>query len=326
MGSNESPVDRSAPSRVSTTRTRDGRGEGDGDRRWLILNPTSGGGDHADRVRRLAEDRGYVVAETSGEGDGVDLAREAVADGATLVAAAGGDGTFNETIRGLVAADACKDVTTGVVPVGTANIFAGLVGLDRIRDGFDVLETGETRVLDLGMADDRPFLLSCLAGLQAEVSVDTPSSLKAQWGALAFLITAFRGSSDFDGIDLRITAVSDEGERTWSGSALVALVGNLRRFGVSNRNRLADAEDGLFDVVVVERRPAHDLLADATVRQLFGDPEYVTRMRASELEIDGLDEDLTFSLDGERLTTNRLHLDCRPRSIRVKVGSSYERP
>ncbi|MFC6765897.1 hypothetical protein [Natrinema soli] len=54
--------------------------------RRLILNPTSGDGDHAERVRQLAADHRFRIVETERAGHAVDLTARAAADDVDLLA------------------------------------------------------------------------------------------------------------------------------------------------------------------------------------------------------------------------------------------------
>jgi YegS/Rv2252/BmrU family lipid kinase len=316
---------------------RDDR-DGTSANRWLVVNPKSGDGGHVERVRRLGEEHGFTVRETRRAGHAPEIAREAARASADLVAAAGGDGTLNAVVSGLDAADALGTTAVGVVPVGTANICADIVGVEGVEHAFEVLTEGEERCIDLGVAvphsddegsapegrtDGRPFVLSSLAGLPAEASLATSTSSKSRFGTLAFLGTALREAAEFDGIELSVEAEVDGETRTWEGDALVALVGNLRGFGPPRAS--ADAEDGLLDAVIVEEKPAHELLADAATGDLF-DPEadHARRFHTTRLEIDTPDE-LVFSVDGEQLSTDRLSVCVRPDALRLRVGEAYDR-
>lgn len=290
----------------------------------VVLNPTSGTADHVDDVRRRADERGYAVHETTHEGHAVELARDAAADDVAGLAVAGGDGTLHEVVRGLSAASALGDVTLGVIPTGTANIFATNVGVTSIEQGFDLLERGERRRIDTGVAGGEPFVVSCIAGLPADVSVAASSDLKEQFGSLAFVVAGLQELTELDGFRIELTAISNGEETRWSGETLCALVGNVRRF--VNRGGQADVEDGLFDVVLIEGMPARDILAEATAHRLFGrDTEHVRHLKATQLEIRGLEgEPITFSLDGELNTHEELVLHANPQSLTVCVGPSYE--
>lgn len=304
--------------------------------RVVVLNPTSGSGDHADQVRLLASEHGFDVRETQGEGDAVEFAAEAAEAGAELVAAAGGDGTVNEVVRGIWRADAFDDVTLGVVPAGTGNNFSQNVGVESIEHAFSVLDDGETRRIDLGVAGDRPFVNSCVGGLTADASETTDSELKANFGVLAYVLNTLREAVDFDGLELRVEPREDakseadaESEEVvgsgWSGEALLVLVGNARRFPAEGRTQ-ADVEDGLLDVTIVERRPAVDLAGQTAVHRLLGtETENITRLKAPSLELRARQgEPISYSLDGEMTAAERLVVETRPRTLSLRVGEAYE--
>lgn len=293
-------------------------------RPWVVVNPTSGSGDHVEHVRERADERDYRVEETTEAGHATRLAREAAERGVDRLAVAGGDGTLHEVVQGLVDADALDAVTLGVVPVGTANIFAEKVGVTDVDQGFEVFEFGETRRIDLGMAGEEPFAMSCIGGLPAEVSTSATSELKAQFGTIAFFLSGLEEALTFDGLHLDVTAVSAGEETTWQGEAVSVLVGNVRRF--VGEGGQANVEDGLLEVVIIEQMPPTELVGEAALHRLLGeDTEHVDRLQASQVEITGPEgEEITFSLDGELGAHDRLVLHTRPRALSVRVGPTYD--
>jgi YegS/Rv2252/BmrU family lipid kinase len=316
MADNRNPAGDDQNSRSSTN--------SDGNDQWVILNPTSGTADHVDDVRQFAAERNYTIQETTHEEHAVQLAQNAAANDVDRLAIAGGDGTLHEVVRGLVEASALGKVTLGVIPTGTENIFATNIGVAGIEEGFELLDNGERRRIDVGFAGEEPFVVSCIAGLPAEVSVGASDDLKERFGSLAFVVSSLQKLTDFEGLHIELTANSDGEETTWSGEALCVLVGNVRRF--VNRGGQANVEDGLFDVVIIEQMPASDTLAEATAQRVFGrDTEHVRHFQASQLEIRGDDNDpITFSLDGEPNTHDELVLFTDPQSLTICVGETYE--
>lgn len=312
--------------RSDTERSAGGTAD-DGDRR-LVLNPASGTADHVEQVRRLAEKRGYTIVETEREDHATELAAEAVDDGVGLLAVAGGDGTLHEVLQGLDGGrtgtddSAFEDVTLGIVPAGTENIFASNVGIEGIEHGFETVETGERRRVDLGMANGEPFAMSCIGGLLANASVSTSSEMKERFGSLAFVVSGVEEATGFDGLDLDVRAVENGEEHRWTGRALCVFVGNVRKF--VHEGGQANVEDGLFDVVIAERMPPADLAAETVAHRLLGrDTEHVVHLRANRLELSS-DEEITFSLDGELARAAELELSVRPRTLSVCVGPAYE--
>jgi len=305
----------------ASTRTDGGAASDTG--KCVIVNPESGSGDHLPIVRRLADEHDYTLRETTEPGHAADLAREAAADSADVLGACGGDGTLKEVIEGLVAAEALDDVRLGVLPAGTANIVATDLGIEGIEHGFAMLDGGDVREIDLGVADGEPFVKSCVAGLTADASAATTSDVKSRFGPLAFVITGVQQAATFDPLDVAIDAVADGETLSWSGEALAVLVGNSRRF--TNRIGQANAEDGLFDVTVIEEMPQSDRVAEAIAQQFLGrDTEHVDRFFARRLRIEGRDRSIDFSLDGEISTHDELDLQVRPGALSMAVGPEYD--
>jgi diacylglycerol kinase family enzyme len=290
--------------------------------RRCICNPVSGNADHADAVERLLSGRGFAVDRTEGAGDALELARAAGEDGVSEVAVAGGDGTVNEVLRGLAQAEHLGEVTLSIVPVGTANLLAGTIGLTDRKQAVEIADTGDVRRVDVGFADGEPFLVSCIAGLPAEASLAASSALKSRFGTLAFLLTGAQEALEFDGLDITLEAVGEDGPFTWSGSVTCLLVGNARKFVA--RGGQADMEDGLLDVAIVERMPTGNLVAEAIGHRLLAaDTEGVTHVRAREIDIDGHGESVTFSRDGEFAKHERLSITAHEQALDLRVGPSY---
>ncbi|UIO99152.1 diacylglycerol kinase family lipid kinase [Halobaculum sp. CBA1158] len=295
-----------------------------GSRRCLI-NPHSGTADHADRVRRHMEARGFAVTETDSADHTVELAARAGRERVSTLAVCGGDGTINDALAGLHRADALGDVTLAVLPAGTANLLAGTLGIDSLDHGIELSDTGTVRALDVGVAagdDDEstePFLVSCIAGLPADASTATSDDLKERFGTLAFLVAGARETMAFDGLDVRVESPSS----SWAGTATCVLVGNARKF--VEEGGQADMEDGRFDVVVVEAMPASGLAVEAAVHRLLGEEtEGVTHFRAGELHVEsGDDEPIAFSRDGEFASHRRLDLRTLSGALDVRVGDGY---
>lgn len=149
----------------------------------LVVNPqatatTAGGRDVL--AHALASEAKLEIVETDYRGHAYAVARDAAQQGIDLVVAHGGDGTVNEVVNGLLVhtgeapnSDA-RIPTLGVVPGGSANVFARAVGLP--RDPVDAthrllhaIETGNTRRVGLGIADGHWFTFNAGLGWDADV-------------------------------------------------------------------------------------------------------------------------------------------------------------
>lgn len=158
-------------------------------RALLVANPhatttTAAGRDVI--ARALAGEVKLDVLETECRGHAAEAAEQAVQDGIELVVAHGGDGTFNEVVNGVLAAtdgrpgDALDGPLVGIVPGGSANVFARALGLPvepmaATARLLDALGCRASRLVGLGHArsDDgspgRWFTFNAGMGWDAEV-------------------------------------------------------------------------------------------------------------------------------------------------------------
>jgi YegS/Rv2252/BmrU family lipid kinase len=288
----------------------------------VIRNPRSGDGKRTQQAAKIARSRGYEVVDSSGGQQTVDLAAEA-AQRAETVVACGGDGTLNKTVQGVLRADQLDDVSLAVIPAGTGNDFADNIGIRGIEHAFRVIESGEERRLDLGMANGQPFLNSCVGGLTAESSSRTSRELKRRLGVLAYVLTTLSTMRTFEGLELKISVGSDA-EPVWTGSALMVLVGNGRRFPGEGM-RQANMEDGLVNVVIMEDAPTMDYLSKGAADTLLRrGASHLTRLKSAHLTVRVTGVPVQFSLDGEMFETTTLSVDSQPGALRFLVGPSYD--
>ncbi|MCB0212575.1 MAG: NAD(+)/NADH kinase, partial [Anaerolineae bacterium] len=145
----------------------------------LIINPKAGPSSFKKQLQKAEE---YLInlgcevkrTQTQGPGDATRLAQQAAEEKFDIAVAIGGDGTVNEVCNGLVG----TETALGVLPAGTANVFAAEVGIpiwnplspDAITKAASIIATGQRRKIDLGrlqLADgtSRYFLMWCGVGL-----------------------------------------------------------------------------------------------------------------------------------------------------------------
>lgn len=300
--------------------------------RVLVRNPNSGDRETSKRAAQLATSRGFDVRNSTAPGETRTLAAEAAGETeVTQVVACGGDGTLNEVVRGVGDADAFDDVELGVVPAGTGNDFADNLGIRGIEHAFNVLADGDLRRLDLGWFEDetRPFVNSCVGGLTAEASAKTTPAAKKRLGVLAYVLRTLAETRSFEGLELDVRAggdgsTADRGETLWTGQAVMLLVGNGRRFP-GERMRQANMEDGLLNVVIIERAPTIDYLSQGAADKLLRrGASHLSRLKVPRLDVRHEGDPVVFSLDGETLERNDLTLRARQGAMRFRVAGSYD--
>ena len=101
----------------------------------LVVNPKATATTAAGRdvlAHALASQVKLEILETDYRGHAMAAAAQATVDGADLVVAHGGDGTVNEVVNGLLAGGVSPAVPMlGIVPGGSANVFARALGIPR---------------------------------------------------------------------------------------------------------------------------------------------------------------------------------------------------
>ena len=227
----------------------------------VILNPAAHSekaGRLADRIREVAGDA--EIRLSSMPGDAERIALEAAAEGYGSIVAAGGDGTVNEVVNGIVASGR-GDVTLGILPVGTMNVFAVELGLplNSLRKAWDVVLAGHARQIDLPQCvtgdSRRCFVQLAGVGLDAEVVRRTSRESKNALGPLSYLLSLAQVVGEKPPL---VTLLDGEG-RERSGSFV--LLGNGRYYGGPFRVfRRGVPDDGLLDVLVFRNQSPWDLL------------------------------------------------------------------
>ncbi|WAL66788.1 diacylglycerol kinase family protein [Amycolatopsis cynarae] len=167
-------------------------------RALLVVNPqatstTPGGRDVL--AHALASQVKLEVVETDYRGHAHALARSAAREGIDLVVAHGGDGTVNEVVNGLLTGGPGNAPALGVVPGGSANVFARALGIARdpveaTHQLLGAIEGDRSRRVGLGRADDRWFTFNAGLGWDADVVAAVADRRGKQTNALLYLRAA----------------------------------------------------------------------------------------------------------------------------------------
>jgi len=165
----------------------------------IIFNPAASGHRARARLRRLQSmARGAEFLPTDAAGHAVALAREAAQAGHRAIVAAGGDGTINEVLNGLMSVPSENRPRLGVLPLGTANVYARELALPlNLEAAWRVITAGIERRVDVGVAraaDGTRHYFAQLAGagFDALAVADVESHLKRRLSALAYVLSGFR--------------------------------------------------------------------------------------------------------------------------------------
>ncbi len=216
-----------------------------------VVNPAAGKGRarrEAARWRASLEKAGLDGdwRETTAPDEGIDLAERAARQGAGLVVAVGGDGTANEVVRGLMRVPEESRPPVAVVPAGSGNDYARLIGMKAwdFQDAAETLRARRERRLDAGEVNGRFFGNGVGLGFDGEVAADA-ARLTFVGGFPAYLLAVFRVLATWK--NYRLTADVD-GETLEGPSILTAVTIGPASGGGFRLTPDARPDDGLFDL------------------------------------------------------------------------------
>lgn len=293
------------------------------DKVLLLINSKSGVARNKDSVLELAlpavEARGerLDVEYTHSPGDAGRYARQAADEGYATVIVAGGDGTVNDAASGLWD----TDVNLGVVPLGSGNGLARSLGIPQeLEKAVAVAVEGNTKVIDRGMANGRPFYCAFGAGIDAEIGYRF--SLDRRRGKMTYVKHALREIFTYSPRKFKITGE----ELRIETEAMLVAVCNCNQYG-SNAYIApsADAADGLLDITIVHSGnflakavAGLDLMSGALDKNILVE---MFRVDAAHLEM----EPGIAHVDGEPVKVEEgVELVCQPRGLRVCVPRRRE--
>lgn len=255
----------------------------------IIFNPAAGARRRSKLHAALDLMRGIglslEVLETRQRGDAARLARDAASGGGTVVAA-GGDGTIAEVASGLVGSDAAL----GILPLGTANVFALEMGIPLSAEhAAIVLAMGRTVPFRPGRsqgsgADEQLFVQMLGAGLDAAVVHALPPPLKRALGKGAYALQTLREIVRHNVAPLRVVADGQE----FHAHSVVVTKGRLYagRFIIAPD---ANARGDDFHVVALPQPRRADAIRHAVALPLGLLPNLPEAriLRASAISIEG---------------------------------------
>jgi len=225
--------------------------------------------------------------------------------------AVGGDGTLNEVAARLVGTAA----TFGLVPCGSGDGLGRHLGIHgSVEHALAVLDAGQPRLIDSGLADGHPFFTA--AGLGFEADVAERFNRLVRRGFFRYLRTSAQLWREF--VPAEVTIEHDGGRDR--GRAFTLAVANSDQYG--NQARIAPGarvDDGLLDLTLIP--PVSLLRAIPMLRRLFNGSidggRGVLRLRSARFVVERPAPGLIHT-DGETHAAGaRVEFIVRPRSLRV---------
>jgi YegS/Rv2252/BmrU family lipid kinase len=298
----------------------------------LVYNPSAGMRAAREQIHRAMDElrgRGWSLdlIETTRPGEAERLAREAAAERIGALIAVGGDGTVNEAANGL----AGSATVLGVLPLGTANVWAKEMGLPLgdLTTAAQRLAEASVRRIDVGEVRGptiapRVFVLWCGVGLDAAITrdVEPQREMKRRLGALMFWLVGIRDAWSYRGK----RATLQLGERRVHTRVILALAANAQLYGgIVRVAPNAYVDDGLLNLVVF-KGTGFGMTALHLVRVFLGlhlrDPQ-VEAYSLPWVRVEG--RNLPVHVDGEPIGFAPVEIRVHPLALHVLVPETANR-
>lgn len=278
----------------------------------ILYNVKAGKGKIAKRLDRIvAEFTNAGIKATPKLIDFVDNPFDGYED-IDLVVICGGDGTINYVVNQMRAKGI--DPAIGIIPAGTANDFAGALGMpkDHVKAARMIAQGKEHRV-DCGEVNGRYFVNVLSFGVLTTTSQQTSDQAKHRYGKLAYVWVGLKDLITMHSIKLKVKIDDKE----FDADTLMFLVFNGETAGRFRLAPGAKVDDGLFDVMVLERRNPITTCVNM-VRHLFrGKPKAIHHLRSTLVEIHAEGHEMT-DVDGQPGPDFPMYVRCLPGALKVR--------
>lgn len=286
----------------------------------LVFNSEAGKGNAcAKRVAILKNFDKYGCRYEAITTDELEGMKDCLASYDTVVAA-GGDGTVLKVISFL----ANTDMRLGIIPCGTANLFAASLCIPfNIAKAVDVIVQGTTRKVDIGKAGDEYFALRVGFGYDADIVNGAKRYLKRKFGYFAYLLQGIIGCFRLSQKSYKVT-IDDKSFIVDANSIIVANAGNLFRnlFTVAP---LGSVNDGKLDIFILLTRNLWEFL-DIFVQIIRGRHKISDKViygQATNIKVESLGNSFkNIHMDGEPCAKLKLDISVVPGALKVMVPST----
>lgn len=229
----------------------------------------------------------------------------------------GGDGTVNEIVNVMKSLNI--DLPIGVIPAGTANDFAHLIGMPQsIRYSIDAILNSQVSTVDLGKANGKYFVNIFSCGLFTDISQKTPTEYKNTFGKLAYYFTGIKELPKFKMINLSVKSK----DYVYEGQSILFFVFNGRTAGNLQLAHDSTVDDGYLDVIIIPKENILEKLSSIVPHLLTKNatsyPKGIIHFKTDEIEIDVQNrEEYKTDIDGEQGPSFPIKITCEKNGLKV---------
>lgn len=303
----------------------------------VIVNPNAGrrkGEKDWDIISGLLRKAGigFKAVFTKCPRHAIDISVSNIEEGYTRLIVVGGDGTMNEVVNGIFTQQRypTSEISVGMITVGTGNDWGRMFNIpNNYADAISTIKKNNSFVQDAGvvkyfhgeMENSRYFVNIAGIGFDALVVSKTNKKKEegksGQWSYLkSILISLMKYRHTNTWIKIDNHRINNEVFNISIG---------ICKYNGGGMMQLPDAvaDDGLFDITVINKIRKHDVILN--LKRLYNGTitkhPRVDTYRGKTISIDS-DPLIHLETDGESLGHSPFTFEIIPRSIRVVTGKS----
>lgn len=255
------------------------------------------------KERNIEYEIRYITENLSGTDIAVEYKNEE-----NIIYVVGGDGTLTKTLPGIIG----TRNKLGIIPSGSGN--------DTYK-ATRTLPKGATEI-DLGKINNTYFINVACAGIDAEVA----NNLDKVKNTMIPTSQLYNASIIYTFINYKFKKVKFKTDiKTFESSYSIISICNGGYYGggfnIAPKSLLTD---GVLDIYYVEKMPKLKMIP-LLLKLKNGKHEgkrRIHKFRTNHIELE-LDENVTFNVDGEKLTDNKFTIDVLPKAITVYNDSEF---
>jgi len=297
-------------------------------KRLIVWNGNSGkAASQPDFVQAIGNGDSSSIVELTRDTQLHQCVAEAVEQGCDTVVVAGGDGTVNAVVNALMNVETKFRPQMAIVPLGTANDFAGSLGIpDALDEALGVLDTPQIVPVDVvrirAAGFERFYANIAAGGNSVRVSEEMTEEIKTRWGAYCYLRGALEVLTDLESYTISFQADDESFENLGAWAVLLAN-------GRTNAGRIvvapqASPVDGLLDAIVIRDGTILDIF-DIVSRALLGsylESEQVIYRQVKRFFVHS-QPGMRFTIDGEVIDEEPVEFEIVPGAISMYVGAQF---
>jgi len=278
----------------------------------FIINSIAGRGRYKTILPKIEEvckqeEKEYEIRYITENLSGADIAAE-YKNEENVIYVVGGDGTLTRTLPGIVG----TKNKLGIIPSGSGN--------DTYK-AIKALPYGEN-VIDLGKINDTYFINVACTGLDAEVG----NNIDVLRNTIIPTSQLYNASIIYTFVKFKFKKVifKTDIKNISSKYSIISICNGSHYGGGYNIAPKSQLTDGLLDIYYVEKMNRFKIIP-LLLKLKKGKHEgkrRVHKFRTNHVELE-IEQEVTFNVDGEKLTSNKFVIDLIPNAITVYNDNGF---